>query len=443
MAISLAEGERRRALAVVFAVVFVDLLGFGLVIPILPYYVYSFGANEFVIGLLAASYSVTQFLFAPLLGNVSDRYGRRPVILVSVGGTVLAWLAFGLAPSLLWLFGSRLLAGAAGGNLAAAQAYVADVTEPAKRAQALGLLGAAFGLGFVFGPALGAVLSYPAVVAAADAVIPVLPITHYTLPAFGAAFLAAANLAFAFVALPESRRVGPGGRSARRTMVGQLLAAVRTPGLRGLVAAFFLLSLAFSGVQVMFIPFVAGQYGYGSSQAAVLLAYIGVLAVVVQGGIVGPLTRRYDEVTLTVASAGVLVVALAAVPFSPTVGDVFFAWVPAVTPWFTPALVGLLATLALLSFGNGVLNVTLAALVSGRASAETQGSAFGVTQGAGSLARTVGPVLMGALYVLGYALPFLAGAALMLLALVITARFTRSDDAEAEEPPLPDPGHAR
>jgi len=433
----------RRGLAVVFLVVFLDLLGFGIIIPFLPYYTRSFpGGTEFVIGLLAASYSAMQFLFAPFLGSLSDRVGRRPVIVVSLSGSVVAWTVFGLADALWLLFVSRMLAGAMGGNLSAAQAYVADVTPAADRAGALGLLGAAFGLGFIFGPGIGAVLSFDAVVAAVDGALPaVVPITRFSLPAFAAAVASLGGVLVALFALPESRGKQPTSAERRPSQLQQLATALRTRGLRELLGAFFLVSFAFSGVQIMFIPFVADVYGYTASQSALLLTYVGFLSVAVQGVLIGRLSARYAEISLTLGGCVVLLVAIGALPFAPSIG----APLPDLTglvPFLTDRLVALLAVLTLLPLGNGIVSVTLNTLVSKQASADTQGSAFGLTQGAGSLARTVGPIVMGGLYtVVGYWSPFVVGSVLLVPVVLLVARL-RVPDEPAEPRPV-DPGHVR
>ena len=401
----------RRALATVVAVVFLDLLGFGIIIPILPFYVRSFGVSDVYIGLLAASYSLMQFLFAPLLGELSDRRGRRPVILLSVAGSVVAWTVFGLAGSVAVLFVSRMVAGAMGANLAAAQAYVADITPPERRASAFGLVGASFGLGFIFGPALGGLFASDPVVATARSVLPAaVPTTAYSLPSFAAAALSLLNLLFAAAFLEESgaRR----STARRRSWVATFRTALADANLRGLVVAFFLLSVAFSGVQVMFIPFAADYYGYDASQTALLLTYVGVLGVVFQGALVGRLSRRYADASLAVWGAVLLVVALASLPFAPELGRLL---VPrALAPAFlTRESVALLLVLPGLSLGNALLSVSLTTLVSTAAGADVQGSAFGVTQGAGSLGRTVGPPVMAALYVLRFWSPFVVGGLLM------------------------------
>ncbi|KAA9399406.1 MFS transporter [Haloarcula sp. CBA1130] len=436
--------RRRRGLAVVFFVVFLDLLGFGIIIPILPFYTRSFpGGTEFVIGLLAASYSAMQFVFAPLLGSLSDRVGRRPVLVVSLCGSVLAWTVFGLADALWLLFLSRLLAGAMGGNLSTAQAYVADVTPPERRAAALGFIGAAFGLGFIFGPGIGAVLSFDATVAVVDGLLPAaVPITRFSLPSFAAAAASLCGVLVAVLFLPESRTVSETASATERTSsITQLRAAVATPGLRPLLAAFFLVSFAFSGVQVMFVPYVADIYGYTAAQSALLLTYIGVVAVITQGVLVGRLSARYSPVRLSLFGTGLLVVGVGAIPISRAIGSIL-PDLTALVPSLTADLLGLLLVLTLLPLGNGVLSVTLTALVSQRASAAVQGSAFGITQGAGSLARTVGPPVMGGLYfAVGYWSPFVVGSVLLLPVLWLVARL--GSTSETYEPRPSDPGHAR
>ncbi|WP_435348377.1 MFS transporter [Haloarchaeobius sp. HRN-SO-5] len=411
---------RRRAMVAVTLVVFLDLLGFGIVIPILPFYVRSFAVSDFYIGLLAASYSVMQFLFAPLLGRLSDQRGRRPVLVLSLLGSVLAWTVFGLAGALWLLFVSRMLAGAMGGNIATAQAYVADVTPPADRAAALGILGASFALGFIFGPAIGGVLASDAVVAAARDVLPAfVPANRFSLPSFAAAGMSLLGVVVALAFLPEPERHRPVGE--RETLVGGFRSALADADLRGLVVAFFLVSLAFSGVQVAFIPWLADTFGYAEPEAALFLTYIGVLGVVVQGGLVGRISRGVGDQRMAVVGATALAVALAAIPVAPTAGRVL----PAVGP-LPPSAVALVLLLPLLSFGNGLLNAALGALVSSAAGADWQGSAFGVTQGAGSLGRTVGPPAMAGLYAFAaHWTPFVVGGALVVPVVAILATVRR------------------
>ena len=409
-------GTRRRV-AVVVGIVFVDLLGFGIIIPILPFYVRSFGVSDVFIGLLAASYSLAQFGAAPILGRISDERGRRPVLMLSVGIGGVAWILFGFAAEinatagtalgLVVLFGARLLAGAAGGNIAAAQAYIADVTTPAERPGALGLVGAAFGLGFVFGPAIGGLLASETAVSTARAVFPAfVPVTVFSLPSFAAAGFSFLALAATVVVLKEPDRVRTPAR--RVTFVGQFRAALADSTLRPLVVAFFLTSLSFAGITVMFVPFLADFFGYGATEAALFLAYIGALGVVNQGVLVGWLSRKVGVRYVVRAGVVALFLALVLLAVSPLAGtDALLVSGP---DWLTGGLVVLLAFGALASFGNGATTVGLAALVSEGATGDAQGAAFGVTQGAGSLGRTVGPPLAAAAYVALYWSPFVAGA---------------------------------
>ena len=410
----------RRAVLVVVGVVFLDLLGFGIIIPILPFYVRSFGVSDLFIGLLAASYSFAQFATAPLLGRVSDERGRRPVLMLSVGAAGVAWLVFGVAAevgtlagttaAVATLFVARLLAGAAGGNIAVAQAYIADVTPAEDRASGLGLVGAAFALGFVFGPAIGGLMASDAAIAAARGVLPAfVPATRFSLPSFTAAGLSFLALGAAAVVVSEPVRTRP----ARGTsFVASVRGALADASVRPLVLAFFLASFAFAGVQVMFVPFVADFFGYDATQAALFLTYIGVLGTVNQGVLIGRLARRFGAARVVLAGVASLFVSLVLLALSPTVGRL----VPTVggPAWLTGGLLALLAFGALASFGNGSLTVGLSTLVSERTPADTQGVAFGVTQGAGSLGRTVGPPLAAAAYVLVYWSPFVAGAVLLL-----------------------------
>jgi MFS family permease len=409
----------RRALAVVVAVVFLDLVGFGVVVPILPFYVRSFAVSDVFIGLLAASYSLAQFAAAPVLGRLSDARGRRPVIVVTLFGSAFAWVVFGLAgevgaatgtvAGVATLFASRLLAGAMGGNLSVAQAYVADVTPRERRAGALGLLAASFSLGFVVGPALGgAAASATAVRVARDVLPAAVPATAFSLPSFAAAAMSLVSAVFAVVFLAEPARTRPAATGGFRAAVRVVL---RDPSLRLLTLATLLVSVAFSGVQVMFVPFAADFYGYGATETAAFLTYIGVLGALNQGVLVGRLSRIVPPARLALAGVAGLTLALVVLPFSPALGRLLPP--PGGPAWLDGPLVVLLAVGALLSVSLGFVNVSLSTLVSTTATEEGQGSAFGVTGGAGSLGRTVGPPLMAATYVVAFWSPFVAGAVLL------------------------------
>nr|WP_233571944.1 MULTISPECIES: MFS transporter [Halobacteriales] len=413
----------------VVAIVFIDLLGFGIIIPVLPFYVRSFGVSDVFIGLLAASYSFAQFVAAPVLGRISDERGRRPVLMLSVGVAGVAWILFGFASEigttvgttvgLGVLFGARLIAGAAGGNIATAQAYIADVTRPEERTGALGLVGAAFGLGFVFGPAVGGLLASDAVVTTARSVLPgFVPVTQFSLPSFAAAGFSFLALAATAVVLEEPERVRTGGRHT--TFVTQFRTALADQTLRPLVVAFFLTSLAFAGMTVMFVPLLADFFGYDATTAALFLAYLGVLGIINQGVLIGWLSRRLGVRRVVRVGVAALFCALVLLGVSPLAGTA--PLVAGAPDWLTGGLAVLLVFGALASFGNGAITVGLAALVSEGASEGTQGAAFGVTQGAGSLGRTIGPPLASVAYVLVYWSPFIAGALVLIPVAVLLRR---------------------
>lgn len=410
--VSMSGGEvsgGRNPLAIVLFIVFVDLVGFGILIPIIPLYAEAFGASEFVVGILLASYSITQFVFAPVLGRLSDEQGRRPILLISLAGSVIAWTLFGLAQALWVLFLARFLAGAMGGNIAAAQAYIADVTTEANRAKGLGLIGAAFGLGFVFGPAIGGLVSSPAALGIARSVLPaVVPVSQFTIPSFVAAAITLLNLLAAVFLLPETNPEGSARPGNGR--IAELKGALARPALAALVVSFFLASLAFSGMESMFVLFTKDIFGYGTTMNGYILAYIGVIVAIVQGGLVGRAADVWDESVLAIGGVGVEFLGLVALPFAPALGT----FLPAIGP-IEPALGALLVILSVLAVGNGFANVSLTTLVSRSADERDQGSAFGLTQSAGSIARAVGPVAAGALYTgVAFWAPFVAGGLVLL-----------------------------
>ena len=261
---------------VLFLTVFIHLVGFGLLLPLLPYYAETYGATGVAVGLLNTSYSLMQFVFSPLWGRLSDRIGRRPVIIGSLIATAVSYVVFGLAASLPVLFASRIFAGIAGGVIPTTQAYVADTTTPAGRTKGMGLIGAAFGLGFIFGPALGGILSR----------------YGYSVPAFAAAALALISALFALVLLPES--LTPDKRAAaaaRRLSPRETLATIRRPALRPVFLLFFVGTLCFSALEGTFALFGEHVYRIGPRDVGYLFAFVGSLSALMQAGLVGWLAR--------------------------------------------------------------------------------------------------------------------------------------------------------
>ena len=322
----------------------------------------TYGASGLTVGLLTTSFSLMQFLFAPLWGRLSDRIGRRPVLIGSLLVTGVSYVAFATATSLSMLFASRMLAGAAGAVISTAQAYVADTTSQADRTKAMGLIGAAFGMGFIFGPAMGGALSH----------------WGFAVPAYAAAALALAAAVFAFFRLRESlprevrarRAAGPRGGAV--TMFG----ALRRPRIGPVLVTFFTATLCFAGMEAVLALFCKRTYGLGPNHIGYLLAYVGVVAATLQAGFVGVLVKRFGERTL--ARVGLLLI-----------GAGFVA------SGLAPPFVLFLAAMGAVAVGSGLSNPTLSGLVSIATAPEEQGSILGFYQSLGSLARAVGPFLGG------------------------------------------------
>jgi DHA1 family tetracycline resistance protein-like MFS transporter len=389
---------RRSPLVIVYLTVFIDLLGFGIILPALPYYAVSFGATGLWVGALLTAYSAAQFVGAALLGRLSDRVGRRPIILISLVGSAISLTVTGLANGLLVLLLGRALAGLFGGSISAAQAYIADVTEPEERARYMGLLGAAIGLGFVFGPALGAALS---------------PL-GFGAAAFVAAGLAAVNLAFAYVKLPESRPPGSGASRPARAARRGLLDALRRPTLGRILAATFLTTFAFVGMETTYALLGQQRFALDTARLGLVFAYVGVVIVVVQGGLIGPIVARYGDQATAVAGAGLLGISLAAIPVADN-------------------LVAGLAALGALAVGQGLVTPTLSTLLSRASDADEQGSSLGLGQSLAAGARALGPLVAGWLFDLGAALPYVVGAALSLVVAWLLIGVRVADERRAVE----------
>lgn len=375
---------RNNRLLTIFLIVFVDLLGFSLILPLLPYYAEQYGANDIIVGLLTASYAAAQFVGAPLLGRLSDQYGRRPILLVSIAGTILGFVLLALAEPLGMalggafiaantavlsiLFVSRILDGLTGGNISVAQAYISDISTPENRNKALGIVGAAFGLGFIIGPAVGGLLSVR---------------FGYAAPAWAAAALASLNWLAVFLWLPESvtpeRREQMTHRPRPAFSMGALLAATRRPRVGPLFHIRFFFGLAFAMFQSIFALYAAGDpLNLPVLETSLVLAYVGLLAVFVQGFALGKLSKRYTDRQLMLTSA-----------ISMAVGFLLWALVP--------NLWTLLIVLLPISFGGGVLNTVINAALSKSVYPEEIGGTLGLAASLESLTRVIAPVLGGIL----------------------------------------------
>jgi DHA1 family tetracycline resistance protein-like MFS transporter len=389
--------NNRYALAILFVIVFVDLLGFGMVIPVMPLYAERLGASDAWVGLLAAGYSLMQFVFAPIWGRLSDRIGRRPVLLVSIAMTAVAFAMYGASSTFAILLASRLFAGAATANIAIARAFVADVTPPEGRAKGMGLIGAAFGLGFVLGPVLGGNLSE----------------ISLSLPPYAAAALAAVNGIAALFILPE-----PEERSvrevARRTRFAAFFTEMRRAGIRRLIWIYGLSVLAFSAMEATYSLLVTKRYGLDLKHVSYLFAYIGVLVAAVQGGLIGRLTRAYGEKRLLVAGLLLQALALVALPFA-------------------GGKAGLVVATAPLALGAGLTQPSLASLLSRLASSEDQGGTLGIGESASAIGRVVGPVSGTWTFAnVSMAFPYLFAAGLMAVSALVTTAVRPADVARKE-----------
>jgi MFS transporter, DHA1 family, tetracycline resistance protein len=341
-------------LVIIFLTVFVNLVGFGIIIPLLPFYAQTFGASPLVIGLLFASFSLSQLVAAPILGDLSDRWGRRPVLIFSLVGTVVSFVMLAVANSLFMLFAARIVDGLSGGNITTARAYIADITTEENRAKGYGLLGAAFGLGFIVGPALGAAFSH----------------ISYTAPIWAAALITVVATALAVFWLPETvHRAHAGGRAPWRAVVESWHLA----HLRVLFTIDFMYWAAFAVYQTTFALFGARRFAFDAAHTGYLLSIFGFLGVVVQGGMVGPVVKSLGE-RRTLG----LGLACAAIGWG---GSALTHSLPVFIAMLVPGAVGI-----------GLCNATLSSLISKSASPREQGRVQGAAGALESLGRTVGPV---------------------------------------------------
>jgi MFS transporter, DHA1 family, tetracycline resistance protein len=383
-------------MAILFLIVFIDLVGFGVIIPLLPFYGVHFGASPAQVTWMMACYSLAQFFFSPLLGRLSDRLGRRPVLLISLAVSALSYLWLGFANALWMLFAARLISGAGAGNIAAAQAYISDVTTPETRAKGMGMIGAAFGLGFTIGPALGGLVagSEPSATALAR-------------PAFLAAGLSFLALLLAFFRLKESLSF-----AARAAATGpsrwQLARDLWTrPNLRQLILLLFVTICAFAGMETTFALWANSAFGWGPAEVGGIFLYVGLVLVTTQGLLIGRLSKRFGEARLVIAGAAMIALGLVCLPLA-------------------LALWRLLIVNALLALGMGLLNPALTSLISQQAGADERGGVLGVSQSASSLARILGPVVAGPLFEFwGRGAPYYVGAVVMALVVALALRLPR------------------
>lgn len=383
------EKVQRRALTLVFVTVFLDLLGVGILIPIIPYLVRQFQTDATTVGLLSLSYSGAQFIASPVLGVLSDRYGRRPVLVFSVFGSAIGYFLFGWAGTLWLMFVARIVDGITGGNISTAQACIADISAPQDRAKNFGMIGMAFGLGFIIGPALGGFLSKISIHA----------------PAYAAGGMALVTSVFAYFMLPETlpveRRKAGSAQWSDLNPLRPVVAAFNNPALRALLVSLFLLNFAFAALQTNFSVFTLARFNWAAEDNAWVFAFIGMMVAFNQGFLVRRLTPVVKERTLALWGYGLF-------------GPGFLLIAMATEGWMLYVACGLIA------MGSSFTNPTLTSMVSQRVSNREQGSILGTTQAVLSLTRVFGPLWAGLVFDgFGVGSPYWSGAAFIGLAALV------------------------
>jgi len=381
---------KRGVSAVLFTSVLVDTVGFGIVIPVLPFYATEFGATPFEVTVLFAAFSAMQMVATPVWGRFSDRHGRRPLFIAGLFASALSHLVFGLATSLWLLFVSRIAAGAAGGTISIAHAYIADTTTAEDRAHHMGLVGAAAGLGFMLGPALGGFVS------------------HWDLsyPGYVAAALAAGNAISAYFLLPESRsrEVAERGSHGEAATTRGLFRTLTRPPISLMMGVYFLSISSFTGMTALLALFLEDRFALDAGDVGLVFTLAGGATVVMRGLFLGVLVRRHGEKAVVRMGAGALFLALAILPLLPN------AW------W-------MLLDVPLFAFGAGALFPTLATLVSFATDEHSQGAVLGGSQVVGGLGRVTGPLWFGLLFQnVGVRSPFIAGALLLAASWALAGR---------------------
>ena len=419
---------------VVFLTVFIDLIGFGIVVPLVPIFSRHYGAGGFVIGAIIASFSAMQFVFSPIWGRLSDRHGRRPILLISTAGAALSYVLFAIGSGFenhaiaLWvLLVSRLFAGVCGGNITVAQAYIADITPPENRSKRMGLIGMAFGLGFIFGPALSGVA---------------LKLFGSTGPGWTAAALCAANFILAYCILAESRKPDS-VQATQRPHFAQWGHTLSQPKIGLLILIFFLATFAFSCFESTLPLLVSDNFNLGitvdetrpATTVISLFVFCGIIGAFIQGGAIGRLVKKFGEPKLISLSLFLTGVSLILLPFIK--GDGQLKWLAVLHaadwPW-----IKMLLALALLAVGSALTRPPLFGLLSNLAPANEQGATIGVAQSAGALARIVGPLFAAILYLRIAPLPYVCCGGLSILAAVLAWSYLcRKDSSPAVAAGIP------
>ncbi|MCF8241220.1 MAG: MFS transporter [Melioribacteraceae bacterium] len=387
--------NRKASLSVIFLTVFIDLLGFGILIPILPTFASKqLGISDFGIGAVVAIYSLMQFLFNPVLGKISDRIGRRPIILISLLTTAVSYLIFSISSSFLILFLSRLLAGLGGSNIGVAQAYIADITPKEQRSKGMGLIGAAFGLGFVFGPMIGGFLSK----------------FSYAYAGYGAAAFSFMAFLFTVFFLPESLKEKKTDTKISIKLFDTkfVIETIKHPSVGVLIILFFIIVFSMANIYGTFAILGYKVYHFTDQQTGYLFGIIGIIGALVQGGLIRYISKKFEDTFLITVGTFLMMIGLGLIPFGQN---------------FT----GVAIVVSILALGTGLLQPTILSMISKYAPDKEQGAILGLNQSFASFARVLGPLWGGFSYdFLGYQAPFLTGAAFTLITFLMSIIFLNS-----------------
>jgi DHA1 family tetracycline resistance protein-like MFS transporter len=378
---------------IIFLIIFINMLGFSIILPLLPYYVESFGAGPITIGLLTASYSLFQLLSAPILGELSDKFGRRPVLLFSIGGTALSFGLLGLANSIPLLFLSRIIDGASGGNISTAQAYIADITSKENRTQGMGMMMAAFSLGMILGPAVGGLLS----------------VYGYAVPAFVAGAVALIATVFTYFFLPESIKTNDPAKAVAKKRKGLInlrdfYDALTHPEVGLFLTISFIMMFAFSMMQGTFALFSEHNLHLTAKDNGYIFAYLGFVGIVMQMFFLKRLLKWLPERRVIVTAIICMAIALGLIALSTNIALLFMA-------------------VTLIGLGHSLSGPVLAGLISKKTPDNEQGNIAGMNQSVGSMARILGPVLGTFVYSqLGFKAPYLLATAILGTTALFSAR---------------------
>jgi len=399
-------------LLTVFLAVLIDLMGFGIVLPLLPFYANTFHASAIQIGLLYSIYSFAQLIFSPIWGSLSDKIGRRPIMLISTFGASIAYLVFGLAHTLSLLFISRAIAGVMGGNISTAQAYVADVTTHEDRAKGMGLIGAAFGIGFVMGPAIATVVIHPKFLS----LFHIIEANKFSVPGFFAAGLSFCSFLLVLFKLPETRKKTEDlemrviKSSIFTLKFWKSIAAERKDAYDKifplLILSMFLVSFAQASLYSSFPIFCSQFLHLTEEHVGMLFVYMGIIAAIIQGGLIKTLTKKFGEKNLFIAGNSILMLGFILLPFAKSEHQ-------------------LILILSLMSIGGSLNLPTLNSLISKAAKTDQVGAVMGTSQGISSLGRVIGPTWGGFLFHFSHHLPFLLTACVLSVTIYVGSKLKR------------------